>query len=371
MKRKKLLKTIIITAILVPLVVCAAVAAVQLLPPKAPETESVRFANGLGCGWNLGNTLESWEIPEPEDTETCWGNPKASDGLFALLKKLGFSSVRIPVTWFQHVDEGYNIEKEWLDRVNEVVDLVLENGMFAIVNVQHDDQDWLIADRAHEERAAEILEKLWTQIAERFSYYDERLVFDAMNEPRVVGAEDEWTGNPEVRDVVNHLNGAALSAIRRSGGMNEKRYVMIPTCCAHLEEEDTDAFVVPDDSRVIVSLHYYYGTAHRSEFPDCENRLSLSDKLEIRKTLRRVFNTFVRKGVGVSIAEFGWTDREHLENLSEKAEWFVRLVRAHSMSALVWDNGGDFRLIDRNDLRAEFPSYVRAVSGQSDRKEGW
>ena len=205
---------------------------------------------------------------------------------------------------------------------------------------------------------------MWTQIADRFSDYDERLVFDVMNEPRVVGAADEWTGSAETRDVVNRFNEAALSAIRESGGMNEKRFVMIPTCCAHLEKDDTDALVVPDDSRVIVSLHYYYGTAHRSEFPDCENDLSISDKLEIRKTLRRVFKTFIKKGIGVSISEFGWTDRAHLENLSEKAEWFVKLLRANSMSALVWDNGGDFRLIDRNDLKAEFPAYVDAAAGR-------
>ena len=365
MKHKKLL-SVILAFIIIPIVGCGIAAAVQLIPPKAPETESVLFANDLGCGWNLGNTLEAWEIPEPDDTETCWGNPKATNDLFVLLKELGFSSVRIPVTWFQHVDEEYNIEKEWMDRVNEVVDLALENDFFAIINIQHDDQDWLIADYEHEKKATKILRKMWTQIADRFSDYDERLVFDVMNEPRVVGAEDEWTGSAETRDVVNRFNIAALSAIRESGGKNEKRYVMIPTCCAHLEKEDTDALVVPDDSRVIVSLHYYYGTAHRSEFLDCENDLTVSDKLEVRKTLRRVFKTFVKNGVGVSISEFGWTDREHLENLSEKAEWFVGLVRAHSMSALVWDNGGDFRLIDRNELKAEFPSYVDAAAGRFD-----
>ena len=330
--------------------------------PKAPQTASVQFAQSLGRGWNLGNTLESWQIPAPEDTETCWGNPKTSKELFVLLKQLGFTSVRIPVTWFQHMDEDYNIEKAWMDRVNEVVDDVLKQGMFAIVNVQHDDQDWLIANYENEARATAILSKVWTQIAERFADYDEMLVFDVMNEPRVAGSPDEWIGTPEERDVVNRLNLAALSAIRSAGGFNETRYVMITTCCANVSAENCDALIVPDDPHVIVSLHYYYMTAHRSEYLDCENRLRLADYNEIHKTLRRIFNTFIKKGIGVSISEFGWTDRVHLKNLSDKATQFVRLVTNYGMSCLVWDNGGDFRLIDRRNLTAEFPDYVEAVT---------
>ena len=330
--------------------------------PKPPMTDSVRFAQSLGQGWNLGNTLESWRIPEPEDTETCWGNPKTSMELIALVKELGFDSVRIPITWFQHMDGEYNIEEEWLARVNEVVDYVLDAGMIAIVNVQHDDQDWLIANFENEEKATEILTKVWKQVAEHFAGYDEKLVFDIMNEPRVVGAEDEWEGNAETREVVNRLNVAALDAIRSSGGFNETRYVMVTTCCASVTKDNTDALVVPEDEHVIVSLHYYYGTAHRSEFKDCEKRLRLKDYVEIHKTLRRIYKSFVEKGVGVSISEFGWTDRENLKNLMDKADRFVGFVSFYGMSCLVWDNGGDFRLIDRNSLTAEFPDYVDAIT---------
>ncbi|MBR3620381.1 MAG: hypothetical protein IKN56_02655 [Clostridia bacterium] len=54
--------------------------------PEAPQTDSGRFAASLGAGWNLGNTLEAWRIPEPEDTETCWGNPKTTKELISFLK---------------------------------------------------------------------------------------------------------------------------------------------------------------------------------------------------------------------------------------------------------------------------------------------
>ena len=330
--------------------------------PKAPQTDSVRFAQALGRGWNLGNTLESWQIPMPEDTETCWGNPKTTEALFALLKELGFTSVRIPVTWFQHMDEDYTIEPQWLDRVGEVVDYALNQGMYAILNVQHDDQDWLVANYENEEFAKAILAKVWSQISARFADYDEKLVFDVMNEPRVVGTETEWSGTPEVREVVNRLNETALEAIRSSGGKNETRYVLVTTCCASVEEDNCAALQVPSDERVIVSLHYYYGTAHRSEFEDCASRWTLSDYREIHKTLRRIHALFLQKGIGVCISEFGWTDRSHLNILTEKTKQFVRLVGNYGMSCLVWDNGADFRLIDRNALAAEFPDYVSAIT---------
>lgn len=330
--------------------------------PKAPQTESVRFAQALGRGWNLGNTLEAWQLPKPEDTETCWGNPKATAALFALLKELGFTSVRIPVTWFQHMDENDRIEDVWMDRVNEVVDDILAQGMYAILNVQHDDQDWLIADEQNEARATATLASVWTQIAARFADYGERLVFDVMNEPRVVGSPLEWIGTPEERTVVNRFNRAALQAIRSAGGCNASRYVMVTTCCASVSEENCSALLVPDDPHVIVSLHYYYMTAHRSEYLDCEKPLRAADYIEIHKTLRRIHKTFLQSGIGVSISEFGWTDRVHLKNLSRKAAQFVRLVTNYGMSCLVWDNGGDFRLIDRNNLTAEFPDYVDAVT---------
>ena len=333
-----------------------------LFYPKAPQTESVRFAQSLGRGWNLGNTMEAWQIPKPENTETCWGNPKTTRALFVLLKDLGFTSIRIPVTWFQHMDEDHNIEDAWLDRVNEVVDDVLDCGMYAILNVQHDDQDWLIANYENEARASAILAKVWTQIAARFADYDERLVFDVMNEPRVVGSPDEWVGTAEERDVVNHFNCAALAAIRAAGGQNKTRYVMVTTCCASVLKDNCDALEVPDDDHVLVSLHYYYMTAHRSEYEDCEQRLKVADFIEIHKTLRHISKMFLKKGVGVCISEFGWTDRTHLKNLTDKTRQFVRLVTNYGMSCMVWDNGSDFRLINRRTLTAEFPDYVQAIT---------
>ncbi len=335
--------------------------------PEAPQTDSVKFAASLGAGWNLGNTLEAWRIPEPEDTETCWGNPKTTKELISFLKKCGFGTVRIPVTWFQHIDENGVIDPEWLGRVNEVVDYVIDSGMYAVINIQHDDQSWLVADREHEEEVCKKLENIWSQIAAIFRDYDEKLIFETMNEPRAVGTDTEWSGNEEGREAVNSFNLASLKAIRASGGKNKDRFVFITCYAASDLEENYTALELPDDGHVIVSLHYYPGTAHRSEFKDCEEKLSLRNKMDIYKKLRSFHDTFAAKGTGVCVSEFGWTDREHTDNLAEKASFVVSTAKRFGFSSFVWDNGADFGVIDRRNLSVLYPEYLEAITGSGDK----
>lgn len=333
--------------------------------PTAPQTESVEFARNLGTGWNLGNTLDACRKGSTEkaglESETFWGNPVTTKEMIDLVKAAGFKTVRIPITWAQHLNDDYTIDEAWLDRVNEIVDYVIAGGMYAIINIHHDDAFWLITDYEHEEKAEEVITEIWAQVSERFKDYDERLVFETMNEPRVTGVEAEWSGTEEYRDVVNRLNFAALETIRNSGGNNAERFVMLPTYAASSTEANLAALKLPDDKNILVSVHFYYGTAHSSEFSDCAEKLTFNDKSAIYKAFRLMHKYFISKGYGVVIGEFGWTDRANLENLSEKAEFYVDTAEKFSIPCIVWDNGGDFRLLDRSNLQWEYPEYVKAI----------
>ena len=361
----------LITALITILGGCFSTLADAILFPSYEMTDSIRFAQSLGQGWNLGNTMEACEKFSAEkaglETETMWGNPQTTKELIAFVKDCGFDSVRIPITWAQHIGEApdYTIDKAWLDRVNEIVDWVLELDMKAIINVHHDDAFWLITDNEHKESSKEILTKIWQQLCERFTAYDENLVFETMNEPRVANAEDEWQGNEESRAVVNYLNFAALETIRNSGGNNATRYVLIPTYAASGLDENIDALELPDDDRVIVSVHYYFGTAHQSEFMDNEKVWSISEKYSLYKTFRRMHKRFIAKGYGVCKSEFGWTDRDNLENLAANANYYVELAEKFGFSCMVWDNGSSFELIDRRNLTQIYPGYIQAITEEN------
>ena len=331
--------------------------------PEGPQTESVVFAEKIGNGWNLGNTLDACNLEKEEkmglESEVYWGNPYTTKEMIEAVKAAGFSSVRIPITWTPHMDENYTIDKAWLNRVKEIADMVLDCGMYAIINVHHDDRFWLITDEEHEERATLILTTLWAQVSEHFKDYDEHLVFETMNEPRVVGDENEWSGTDEYFGVVNRLNHAVLDVIRKSGGNNTTRFVMMPAYAARCEKETISEVRLSDDEHILFSVHFYPGTAHRSEFLDCEKKLSLKEKSEIYHTLRNFYKFFIKKGYGVVLGEYGWTDRTNLENLTERADFLLSTANGFGIPCIVWDNGADFRLFDRQTQTLEFPDYVK------------
>ena len=371
-KKMKLWKRIVAVALAVIISLGGLFATVKddLLYPSYEMTDSIKFAQSLGRGWNLGNTMDACEKFSSEkaglETETMWGNPETTKELFAYVKECGFDSIRIPITWAQHLGDApdYKIDDAWLDRVNTMVDWCYELDMKVIINVHHDDAFWLITDNAHKNEATHILTKVWAQISERFKDYDENLVFDVMNEPRVANAEDEWQGNEESREVVNHLNFAALETIRNGGGYNATRYVMIPTYAASGLPENVNALKLPEDDRVLVSVHYYHATAHQSEFYDAEEVWGNTSKLELYKIFRNIHDKFIAKGYGVVLSEFGYTDREHIDNLAENTRFYVNLAEKLGFSCMVWDNGESFMLIDRKNLSQKYPQYVEAIVGE-------
>ena len=346
-----------------------------LLFPEIPQTKSTEFAKKLGAGWNLGNTLEACEKGSEEkmglESEIYWGNPYTTKKTIEAVKKAGFNTVRIPVTWAPHLSDApdYKIDEEWLSRVREVVDWVLECDMYAVINVHHDDAFGLVSSKENEEKSTEMLTKIWAQVAEEFKDYDERLIFDIMNEPRVINVEEEWYGTDEYREVVNNLHKAAVETIRKSGGNNETRFIMLSTYAAKEHKENVTALTLPDDEYLLVTIHFYYGTAHQSEFLDCEKKLSILDKIEIYKTFRLMYNTFISKGIGVVNGEFGWTDRENKGNLREKTQFYVETANKFGIPCFVWDNGESFRLFNRENMYREFGFYIQAIVRASEISE--
>ena len=204
MKKSK----VTVTAVMLSLFIIALVVVWRIFIYETPQ---IKFVKNMGAGINIGNSLESYGLreyhPEAADLEfeTSWGNPEITEEIFVMIKEAGFSTVRIPVTWQDHMDESGLVSEEWMDRVQDVVDMALKQELYVILNTHHEEWMNLEIDRADEitERSA----GLWAQIAERFAEYDERLIFEGMNEPRLLDSEYEWTeGTEELRDMVNWLN---------------------------------------------------------------------------------------------------------------------------------------------------------------------
>lgn len=158
------------------------------IPPEELIFESSYYAvANMRIGWNVGNSLDSAgniSGTQASAFETAWGNPVITPELIKAIKDAGFGAVRVPVTWYCNMDENGTVNGSWLDRVEEVVNYALDEGMYAIINVHHDtggsETAWLRADPTMYGDMSGRYVYLWQQIAERFADYDEKLLFESL-----------------------------------------------------------------------------------------------------------------------------------------------------------------------------------------------
>ena len=325
---------------------------------------AAEIVKDMKIGWNLGNTLDCYNVTwEVSDFETAWGNPRTTKAMIDTVKKEGFNAVRIPISWNEHMN-GNIIDGDWLNRVNEVVDYVIDNDMYAIINVHHDDYTWLNPSKADEAAVKAKLVSIWEQLSDRFKNYDQHLLFEGMNEPRIIGGQDEWTGGTaEEREVINHLFQAFVDTVRKSGGNNSSRALIITSHAASIEADAVNDIVVPDDDRIIVSIHYYSPW----DFAGGENGKSDwgsdSEKKELDKGFDFLKSKFIDKGVPVIIGEFGATNKNNDSVRASYMEYYVKSAKSRGITCFIWDNGtkDEFGLLDRNSLTWYFKNVVDAA----------
>lgn len=314
----------------------------------------------MGVGWNLGN---SFDVIARD--KTAWGNPLPTSGQIALVKQMGFNTLRIPVTWGFHQSASfpYSIETTYLDRVQEVVNHGLRQQMHVIMNVHHDD-DWLRPTLDDAEVATARLSALWTQVAERFETYGDSLIFESINEPRLVGSPEEWTGGTlEGREVLNGYHKASVDAIRATGGNNERRHIMVSTYAASTVPDAMDALVIPnDDPNIFISLHSYFPW----EFAGLENGTSEwgseTERAALDAELDKIREKWiVQQGRPVILGEWGTIDKDNVQERLEYVRYYATQAAQRGMLTIVWDDGGNFGMLNRGGLVWRFPEIARAI----------
>lgn len=330
-----------------------------------PSTELVK---DIKIGWNLGNTLDA--TGEGLSSELSWGNPFTTKENIDKVKEAGFNLVRIPTTWENHLTSTvtYIIHPSWLERVKEIVDYAIGNDMYVILNLHH--EEWHYPSYENEEDAKEQLIAIWTQIGDYFKDYDEHLIFEAMNEPSMVGSKYEWTsGTAESRDIINQLNLAFIHTIRNQGGNNEKRHLMIPPYAASSNKDAWVDFVVPKDDKIIISIHGYapYDFALNkegtSDFRSDLNRHTRS----IDELMMNLDTHFIQNNIPVIIGEFGAVDKDNINDRVIWSTYYVQKAYEKGIPCVWWDNGafiGDgenFGLLDRRNNIWVFPEIIDAL----------
>ena len=353
---------------------------------EIPDNDAMAFLKDMKCGWNLGNTFDAYNgyslHAKGTGMETSWVGAKTTPGLIAAIKEAGFNTIRIPVSWHNHVDENNVIDAEWIDRVREVADWALDLGMYVIVNTHHDnDVKYYYPDEAHYSRSKEYLSAVWNQMAEKFKDCDDHLILESMNEPRLVGTvyEWNWTNNSsecqQAAEYINELNQLFVNIVRSSGGNNATRYLAVPAYCAAPWNAVRKVFRIPDDTaenRIIVSAHAYTPYNFALNTGSSDKRFDLekdkNKKSEIAGFMNDLYNTFIKNGIPVMMDEFGALDKNgNLQDRVNFTAYYVASASARGITCVWWDNhnftgsGERFGLIERNTLKWVCPDIALAM----------
>lgn len=343
--------------------------------PSLPQNGAVAMSEALGLGWNMGNHFDayyngSWAgSKEGYPDEEVWGGTKATQATFDGVKRAGFTSVRIPVSWLKMIGDApdYKIDETWMNRVYEVVQFAHNSGLFVIINTHHDENhgvdntyQWqdIKAAVASEERNNAIkaeITAVWTQIAGKFKDCGDWLIMEGFNEINDGG----WGWSADFRadptrqcNILNQWNQTFVDAVRATGGNNATRWLGVPTYAAN--PDFVTYFAMPEDSagKLMISVHFYnpssytIGTEQYQQWghTGAAGKKDGYGEEEVKACFNNLFTNYVAKDIPVYIGEFGCSMRSKSDTVGYAfflyyLEYVAKAAKVFGMPSFLWDNG--------------------------------
>jgi len=357
------------------------------------------FAKQLKVGWNLAETLESHadssdnpkELGLAFETFFAPDQPYTSKEIIHLPKETGYSSIRIPVTWYNHViDDNYTIDPQWMSRIKQVVDWAIQDGYYVILNEHHSKhkhmstpikygEGYIVRNTTEDIAESErFLKAIWTQIATAFNgSYDEHLIFEFMNEPtNAEHGDHEW--NPGLKTswadystceecladykILNEYNQVCLDAIRSTGGNNTKRFLIIPGLCEQEKPILHELFKLPVDDaqdKLMVTTHSYIMGVTEEYI---QNKFTPEIEAELVDLYAKLNDAYVKKGIPVIVGE---THTLRSIPYAERVKWaksFYKIASSYGMPVLYWEGTIEkSNHFDRKNLTVIEPEFVKLL----------
>jgi endoglucanase len=359
------------------------------------QVNASQLVADMGAGWNLGNSLEANINGIP--SETSWGNPTVTQAFIDRVKAAGFKTIRIPVSYLGHIGSGpnYTINSSWLNRIQEVVNYAYNRGVYVLINMHGDGYktvsgSWLICDSSSQTTIRDKYQKVWQQIATRFQSYNEHLIFESMNENF-----DGQYGRPTqpCYSNINAYNQIFVDTVRRTGGNNSSRWLLIPGWNTNIDYTTGNyGFVLPTDQnrspsipsneqRIMISVHYYdpwdftgeengtitqWGPAATN--PSRKSTWGQQDYMDAQ--LKKMYDTFVVRGYPVFVGEYGSIDKTPFDSSNNRyradfARTLVASAKKYGAATAYWDNGVNgqygFGLFNRGSATVTQQGIIDAI----------
>ncbi|WEA00478.1 cellulase family glycosylhydrolase [Mucilaginibacter sp. SJ] len=358
--------------------------------PLAPDQTGVsstaaQLAAKFQLGWNIGNTLEA------SGSETAWGNPLVTQALIDGVKKAGFTAIRIPCDWDQYSDQNTGqIQQSWLNRVQQVVQYCVNDGLYVILNI-HWDGGWLENNCTTAAQAAVNAKQkaFWEQIATQMRGFDEHVIFASANEPNVTDA----TG----MGVLLSYHQTFVNAVRSTGGHNSYRVLLIQGPGTNIDNTNSLMNTLPTDpasNRLMVEVHYYtpfnfaglsadaswgnmfyyWGNGYHST-TDASRNPTYGEESDAVAEFPLMKSKFIDKGIPVILGEYGAIRRSttltgdaltlHLAGRAYYLNYVTHKALQYGLRPFYFDDGSTgnnaFRLMSRQTNGAADQQGLAAV----------
>ncbi|WP_310602603.1 cellulase family glycosylhydrolase [Anaerosporobacter sp.] len=394
MKRaKKVIALLLAVAMVLPTLGSAAVET-----KAATKSASQAYVDAMQPGYNLGNSFDAvnTNLDEVDTYEAAWGNAEVTKEQIQYIKDQGFNSIRIPLTLYRRISgkgsddtttqDDYIIDETFLDRYAQVVDWALEADLYVMVNVHHDSWLWLNAWDGNVE-SDEYIEyvRIWEQLSAKFKDYSSKVCFETINEPRF-----DSDGETKIRAI----NNAAYKTIRKSGGANVNRMIVIPALDANGGQDRCDAMyeqITVDfnqDKNIIATFHYYSEWVYSANLgktgfdevlwnnTDADgNEYGYTPRIAVDQAFDVVYNTLTANGIGVICGEYGLLGHDQqyaCTNNGEEnkyLEYINYVAYKKGITLMLWDNGTNLRMVNRSEFKwrdSEFQAIIQAsMKGRS------
>lgn len=322
----------------------------------------------LGFGWNLGNHFDSFDEGNAAANykitwnPSCpyWDGVKPTARLYESLAENGIKTVRMCVTWgpYQNMTDGnFTIEEAYINEVAQNVRWALDNGLYVLLNMHHDEywQDIVSASKSGETDAQirDRIAKSWTNIATYFKDYDQHLLYETFNELH----DEKWGwasgyNYSSIYRLMDQWNQVAVDAIRATGGNNATRWIGVPGFCASPDftAGPKNKITLPNDpaNHIMVAVHSYApfnfcteGTVQKwgHTFTGNDN-----NENEIKEIFRKLRTEFIDKGIPCYMGEFGCETRLDPADEPYRAyfmEYFCRTAYFAGIPVMLWDNNNN------------------------------
>lgn len=345
---------------------------------QCDETAFQSAAN-ISMAINIGNTLEAI------GGETAWGAAKINADYIRSISESGFDAVRLPVAWYNHSDKNtLKIDESWMNRVDEVVQLCIANGLYVFMNI-HWDEGWMELNiDSYSPDVDRIQRELWTQIADRFKDYDKHLVFCGANE---AGQDTQASA-----DALKAYMQTFIDVVRASGSNNANRVLVVQSpgtdidravkyCAGNLPKDKVaDRMMLevhcydPSDFTILQNdgewganskVRYFWGQDyHTGTDRDC----TWGEENHIDTQMQKLKANFVDKGIPVIIGEFGCGRRRSFVATIDEAKhrasrcyyhsYIVKSAKTNGAVPFLWDTPNEMfnrqtgAVIDPDNLAA-------------------